>query len=464
MSFPPLRVLVISDDRRLLRQTSRFLNTFGYRVQLADGCEQGQIVLEDEPPHVMILDVAGGEQTVRSLSEQAAAAEPGRFVYTLVLLDAAGSGEVADLMAAGADDFLRKPVVYGELLTRLRTAARTIEQERRFRRQQGVDPLTGMPNREAFEETVRRYGRRAGDAACVVVDLDRLGRINRRHGYAAGSRTIQAAAAVLQGLWKDEPAMASFGSGRFAVVLETTSLAAAGAAAAEAREALAAMEVDSDETTLRVTASAAAAAGPAETLVRRTEETLRSAKQSGGDCVVCHGQFDDEVREWEAEATAGRLFEKTAARHVMAPVPLVLSHDDSAARAEKLLRRTRLDALPVVDQRGRLLGAVSGESDLSNAEARLSEIVEAETAAFDEGTPFADLLDFFTHQPASFAIITSRGAPVGVVTAERLAALGKPASEETFAAGQPYAATSDYLLVLDRELSSDTIGASTSSG
>jgi diguanylate cyclase (GGDEF)-like protein len=463
MSLPPLRVLVISDDRRLLRQMSRFLNTFGYRMQLAAGCEQGRIALENAPPHVMILDVGGGEQTVRSLWEQAAAAEPGRFVYTLVLLDAAGPSEVADLMAAGADDFLRKPVVYGELLVRLRAAARTIEQERRFRRQEGIDPLARMMNREAFEEAVGRHGRTAGEAACVVVDLDRLRRINRRYGYAAGSRTIQAAAAVLEDLWKDEPATASLGGGRFAVLLETASLAAAGAAAAEAREALAALEIDSNESTLRVTASAAAATGPAETLVRRAEETLRAAKQSGGDCVSCYGQFDDEVRQWEAEATAGRLFENTAARHVMSPVPLVLGHDETAARAEELLRRTRLDALPVVDARGRLIGVVSGESDFSNAEARLAEIVDAEAPAFDERTPFAELLDFFTRDAAPFAIITSRGCPTGVVTAERLAALGKPASEDSFEAGQPYAATSDYLLVVDRELSADTIGASTSS-
>jgi diguanylate cyclase (GGDEF)-like protein len=341
-------------------------------------------------------------------------------------------------------------------LARLGAAARAIEQERRFRQQDGVDPLTGLMNRQALEEQIRRQSLPGGESACVVADLDLLGRINRVHGFAAGSEVIRAAARRLAGQ-ADGAVVGSLGGGRFGVFFADAPIEEAAAWAERARRELAALEVPLGETAAGVTASFGAAAGSPEQVLRRAEDALREAKHSGRDYVACHGQFKDEELAWAELAAPGKLFEQTAAHHVMIPLPLVLTHDQTAGRAAELLKATRLDALCIVDPGGRLAGIVTHETDLSNRDAALMEVLDAEVAAFDESTPFATVFEFFTAGAQPLAVITRRGRPTGIITQEKLATLGEPASTARFAASSPYTDTSEYLVVVDHGGAHDTL-------
>ena len=162
MNSPPLRVLVVSEDRMLLRQTSRSLDMFGYRVQQVAEMERARVALEGELPHVMILDAATHEEAMRWLRQLTPTTNSSPYVYTMLLLGRTTPRGLVDAVAAGADDFLQKPMVYGELQVRLRAAARAVEQERRFRQQEGVDLLTGVPNREAFTQSLQYRSRGNG--------------------------------------------------------------------------------------------------------------------------------------------------------------------------------------------------------------------------------------------------------------------------------------------------------------
>ncbi|GMB79889.1 bifunctional diguanylate cyclase/phosphodiesterase [Shinella zoogloeoides] len=68
-----------------------------------------------------------------------------------------------------------------------------------FRHAARHDPLTGLPNRAYLSEhlpsIVKRIGERGGQAAVVVVDLDRFKEINDVHGHHAGDYLLQALAA-----------------------------------------------------------------------------------------------------------------------------------------------------------------------------------------------------------------------------------------------------------------------------
>lgn len=89
-----------------------------------------------------------------------------------------------------------------------------------------VDQLTGLGNRRAFEEALRREAARAGrggeELSLVVLDVDGFKEINDRHGHPAGDRCLQRVAELLLLTVRDGDACFRWGGDEFAVVLPQT--------------------------------------------------------------------------------------------------------------------------------------------------------------------------------------------------------------------------------------------------
>lgn len=113
------------------------------------------------------------------------------------------------------------------LLTLAAEAEQTIaEQKRRIAELEelsGTDELTGLPNRRAFVDAIRRSvaeAGRYGDAGVVIfVDLDGLKGINDAHGHAAGNAAIEAVARALQATIRTTDMVARLHGDEFAVLL-----------------------------------------------------------------------------------------------------------------------------------------------------------------------------------------------------------------------------------------------------
>ena len=89
-----------------------------------------------------------------------------------------------------------------------------------------ADPLTGLGNRRAFEETlaselarVRRHG---GELALLVCDLDSFKQINDRHGHLAGDDCLRQAASALHDQLRLADRCFRWGGDEFAVLLPAT--------------------------------------------------------------------------------------------------------------------------------------------------------------------------------------------------------------------------------------------------
>lgn len=460
MSAQALTVMLISSDRKLLRHLSRFLTMFGYQVQQVAGWQQALLVAQERPPQIVILDALSTDNEAMEFCRRMDAGERHAYVYTILLGPEPEPQEVTAALTAGVDDFLRKPLVYGELLMRLRAAARTVEFERRIRQQEGIDAPTGLANRAAFERDLARRlsAPKSGPsgAACLVVDIDFLGRINRLWGRPAGDSAITAVAELLAQYRDAATTVACFGGGRFGLLLSDTSPGDAVARAEEIRHAVADAEIPPPENGLNVTASVGVALAhpghgetrPAEA-VHRALEALRAAKSSGRDCVVRHGQFHEEAEAWSNLAAPGKLFEGTTARDVMTPTTLMLGPGEPAAFAVDLLRHSQVDAVMVVDAQGKLLGVVTGGGSVEDTQARVSEIMTTDVVTFDEGTSFAELVEFFTGDPQPLAVVVYKDRPLGLITPDRLASLSDPITLDSFASRGTYCDTSEYLVIGD---------------
>lgn len=117
-----MRLLVVEDDVRLCDVLRRGLTEQGHVVDVAHDGEAGETWAQGAPYDAVILDVnlpkRDGLSVVRSLRE--------RQVRTpvLMLTSRDTTDDVIAGLDAGADDYLRKPFVFGELEARLRTIVR----------------------------------------------------------------------------------------------------------------------------------------------------------------------------------------------------------------------------------------------------------------------------------------------------------------------------------------------------
>lgn len=86
-----------------------------------------------------------------------------------------------------------------------------------------TDPLTGLPNRRAWQQTWRREEerqRRFGDpAAVVLIDLDGLKARNDALGHAAGDDYLRAATSLLRSTLRSTDFAARLGGDEFGVLL-----------------------------------------------------------------------------------------------------------------------------------------------------------------------------------------------------------------------------------------------------
>jgi two-component system KDP operon response regulator KdpE len=119
------RVLIVDDERQLLRGLRTNLLARGYTVDAAADGETALDLAARHRPDVVIVDLGlpgiDGLDVIRGLRAWTAAP-------ILVLSARSQEPEKIAALDAGADDYVTKPFGMGELLARLRAAERRVEQ------------------------------------------------------------------------------------------------------------------------------------------------------------------------------------------------------------------------------------------------------------------------------------------------------------------------------------------------
>jgi diguanylate cyclase (GGDEF)-like protein len=468
MNSQPLTILVASPDRDLLRRLTKFLEAFGYGVRQAADGQQALAAAQAARPDYLLLDASGpagsNAQLDLQLCRQVRRTWPGGYTFSLLLTNQPEPATITAALEAGFDDFLASPVVFGELLARLRAGARVIEFERRLAEQSGFDDLTNLPHRGALAARLQSLAAEKASPAgwLAIFDLDFFSRLADHNGRAAAASILKKSAQIIQ-LRAAAPALAvALGEDQFAVILP-----AGGEEpshwAQTVLSALAEQSLELAGQAVRITAScgltAIQAGEPLDVVLARCQRAVQLAKASGRNCVATSEQLDRDSQAWTSFAAGGKLFHTTTARDVMQPCPLLLSADESADQAAALLTQTGLTSAPVVDAEGRLAGLITAEqldkvksrrdarSKNSSSVRLVRHVMSAEVVKFDETTPLSQLLEHFTDGGADVAIVVRDRRPRGIVLCQGLAALNEKLVAGHFAPTTPPSQTSADLLV-----------------
>jgi two-component system response regulator CpxR len=172
------RVLVIDDDEELCALMTEFLSSHGYEVRAASDGASGLELALTTAPDVVILDVMmprlSGFDVLRNLRRQS-------LVPVLVLSARTAPEDRIQGLNVGADDYLLKPFVVGELLARIKAILRRGRPEARGTL--GIGSLrVDVPSRRAWVD--------ARELALTTTEFDLLQLLIETPGTIVSRDTI----------------------------------------------------------------------------------------------------------------------------------------------------------------------------------------------------------------------------------------------------------------------------------
>ena len=154
-------------------------------------------------------------------------------------------------------------------------------------RRAASDALTGLPNRRAADEALKRMSAHAGrtisNLSVVMVDLDHFKQVNDLHGHELGDKALAAVGQILSGELRASDFAARYGGEEFLLLLPDTDRSGAVEVAEKLRRAVEGAEIRGIGT---LTASFGVATLPddavePEHLVRKADRALYAAKAHG---------------------------------------------------------------------------------------------------------------------------------------------------------------------------------------
>jgi diguanylate cyclase (GGDEF)-like protein len=157
-----------------------------------------------------------------------------------------------------------------------------------YRRLAHEDPLTGAPNRRAFDDRINELLEDEVEASLILIDLDGFKQVNDLCGHAAGDKVLQRVAKLIADGIPSDGFAARFGGDEFAVLLPHATPAGAQALASSV---LAALKEDLAEKGVTATAGIAPLAGDRRQSLINADLSLYQAKAGGGDRIESHTQF-----------------------------------------------------------------------------------------------------------------------------------------------------------------------------
>ncbi|MDP9240659.1 MAG: diguanylate cyclase [Actinomycetota bacterium] len=183
------------------------------------------------------------------------------------------------------------------------------------------DSLTGLPNKRASEDTLKRMVAQASRSitpmAAIMLDLDHFKQINDRFGHPLGDEVLAAVGTALQSCLRASDFAGRFGGEEFLILLPDTTVDNALLVAEQIRATVAEITVPGVERAITASLGIAALiehSGNATGLLRHADLALYAAKAAGRNRALIASTGDD-----EEEPPADRIPPKRSPRPALPP-------------------------------------------------------------------------------------------------------------------------------------------------
>jgi len=290
------RVMVVDDDPRMLATLKDLLEPWGLNVTTLNDPQQFWERLASCSPDLLVLAVEmpvldGMELCQRVRHDSRWGSLP------IILLTAHTDATIVNqVFAAGADDFVGKPIVGPELVTRI---LNRLERLKLLQEAAETDRLTKLSNRRKSTQDLTAYlqlARQQKQPLCLaVLDLDNLKEVNDRHGHNTGDIVMRQWGQLLRQTFRQNAVIARWEGDEFVVALYGMTRADGIQSFIRLLTTLRHRRfVAPDQTQFRITFSGGIAQYPDDgtdlpTLYQAAAEALHRSKVAGCDCIFSAG-------------------------------------------------------------------------------------------------------------------------------------------------------------------------------
>ncbi|WP_338848628.1 EAL domain-containing protein [Massilia sp. W12] len=300
------QVLVVDDDRSTRSALRHTLLRDGFRVEEAADGAQALMMLKRFQPDVILMDavmpVMDGFTACARIQEM----PNGRAIPVLMITGLEDNVSVERAFAAGASDYIPKPIHFAVLSQRVRRIIEANRAEKRIRHLAYNDLLTGLPNRTLFFDKLGKSLDQArisgGQLAVLFLDLDRFKYVNDNLGHDVGDRLLVAVAHRVRRSVRNVDCVARLGGDEFTVVLDELDGPAAAATAAQniCRVLSAPFQIDGHD--IFVTSSVGIAMYPSDgadvsTLVKHADTAMYRAKKNNSGFQFFEASMEHSISE-----------------------------------------------------------------------------------------------------------------------------------------------------------------------
>lgn len=215
---PEAKVMVVDDDKLASRLVRTLLEPWGLQVTILNDPQRLWEELEAVMPDLLVLDVQMPDTNGIELCQIIRNNPRWAWLPILFLTAQRDAETIQSVFAAGGDDYVSKPVVAPELITRI---FNRLERARLLREQAETDTLTGLPNRQRSSQDIDKFIHLASQYqqpfSLAVVTLDKLSQINRDYGHRLGDQMLRKLAHVLHHELRSEDIVSRWNGAEFIV-------------------------------------------------------------------------------------------------------------------------------------------------------------------------------------------------------------------------------------------------------
>jgi len=219
-SVPEAKILLVDDDRLMLSLLKGILEPWGMQVTTCNDPRQARKMLSDVKPDLMVLDFEMPEMNGLEVCEQTRNDMNTATLPILFLTAHRDADTMQKVFSAGADDYVSKPVIAPELMTRI---FNRLERSQLFREQSQRDLLTQCWNQagsqEQFELLIQESERLHQPVCFGVIGIQNLLSLTRKLGYLASERILTGIADTLRATLPTDSAIARWDSGEFVILM-----------------------------------------------------------------------------------------------------------------------------------------------------------------------------------------------------------------------------------------------------
>ena len=201
---PPPTILVVEDNPQIGHMLQATLEAEGFVAVLAPSGEEGIAYALREVPQLLLLDLMLPGMDGFQVVEQIRANVKTSHIPVVILSARHDTEDKVRAFASNVDDYLTKPFNSDELLARIRTQLRHVQETL-------LSPLTRLPSGLRVERAIEQQMQtKSPPWSILYIDLDHFKSYNDVYGFLRGNDLIRLLARVATDVARDEGNLTDF--------------------------------------------------------------------------------------------------------------------------------------------------------------------------------------------------------------------------------------------------------------